>query len=171
MSNDDSNNKSSIQASQTAFGVGRIVVAVATTLAFVSFFLPWIDLMIIKQHAFAVAQMMSERSMIGAIIWLGPIFLAFIHPAWVMLAKKDITRGDRIRGFLCAVIGFAWGSDFHEANPKWSTARGARKRNRHRSLFIPLCLYCIDSRNGTVRPPTKIRAAIVRLRSTKPFNL
>ena len=137
MSNDNSNSNVPVQVA--GFGVGRIVVAISVTLAFVSFFLPWINVLIIKQNLFDIAKTMSDRTTLGAIIWLGPIFLAFIHPAWIMLTKKEITRGDRIRGFICAVIGFAWTIIFMQQNQSSAQQSGVTMNVIGSGMYLYLC--------------------------------
>ena len=137
MSNDNSNSNVPVQVA--GLGVGRIVVAIAATLAFVSFFMPWINVLIIKQNLFDYAKMVSDKSMLGTVIWLGPIFLAFIHPAWIMLTKKEIARGDRIRGFVCAVIGFAWTFFFMQQTQSSAQQSGVPGNVIGSGVYLYLC--------------------------------
>jgi len=103
----------------TNFGIGRIVVFVATFLTLVSFFLPWHDS--VPASPFAVLlhlfPPMLENlflildgyitfvAIIPALIIFVFIFLVFIYPVLTMLIRPNINLIENFCGILFAVIG------------------------------------------------------------------
>jgi len=90
------------------FGVGDITVLVAAALAFLSYFLPWIDFEMRTLNAFKVCQVAFEPDS-PAPVWFGLVFFVFIYPVLMVLIKQIINL---IGGCLCAIAGIVLGIKF-----------------------------------------------------------
>jgi len=136
------NNNPNNDTQQTGFGIGRIIVLVATILAVLSFFLAWIDIGIIRLNAFAEFQSILGKGSIFQHLF-GLVFLVFIYPVWMTLAKKHISHVEQVGGFLCAVTGIITGIVYILMNQKEIFGESVNVSGSGVYLFLVACVLLI----------------------------